>query len=664
MKIVLKQSALSALFVLAVFASTAQKDFLVEADGFYKGGQLRSAIDAYQRAYPKAKTAEEKGYIKFQLGECHRMAASAPKAEEFYKAAVDLKYSDNRLYCRYADVQHQQGKYEEALANYKKCNGAEAKLGIESCTKSMELKKATTRYVVQEEAVLNTEHYDMTPIFGDRQGKTMYFTSNRPGSTGPNINQKKFGSNGDIWTTSKDAKGHWGQPAIVPGLNSDVDEGAAVFDSRFSTIYFTRCPEDPKGKKGFGCEICMTEKKGKGWDDIVVLPLKPEDGGDTMTVGHPALAPDDSYMVFASDMPGGQGGKDLWISKYDKREKKWMTPTNLGAGINTPGDELFPYIHPTTGALFFSSNGHPGMGGIDIFKAEKSGDAAWGKPENMGTPLNSPAHDYGIIFEGTDYTRGFFTSNRKGNNTKDDIYSFNMPPLNFDLTCIVLDKDSKEPIRGAKIKLLGTNNTSIEVETDENGQFFFEKNAAGERYIAQSVNYNIEVSKIGEYLNAKDAFTTMNLTESTKFYKEFLVQSVIKEIRVPEVRYDFDSDVLQVNDSVNSKDSLNFVYDVLTENPTIVIKLKSHTDCRGNDKYNEDLAQRRAQACVNYLLTEKGIPADRIVPVGRGEYEPLKGLECDAIEKLPTKAEREGAHQRNRRTNIEIISWDYVPKEQ
>lgn len=666
MSILRRTSALFALFLFATVAASAQKDFLAEADNFFKGGQLRSAIDSYQRAYSKVKSAEQKGYVRFQIGECYRMAANAKKAEEFYQAAIDLKYSDSKVFLRIAEVQKEQGSYEEALKNYEKyaqSGGAEGKLGMESCNKALELMNEKTRYVVQEEAVLNTEYYDMVPVFADNRGKELVFTSNRPGSTGTEDNERKMGPNGDIWMTAKDAKGHWAQPTIMPEVNSEFDEGAVTFDRRFASMYFTRCPKDPKGKKSLGCDICMTSKKGKRWEDPVVLTELKPDGNDTVTVGHPTLATDDSYMVFVSDMAGGKGGKDLWMSKYDKREKKWMTPVNMAA-LNTKGDELFPYIHPKTGDLFFASNGYPGLGGLDIFKAAKAGEDSWGSPTNFGYPINSSAHDYGIMFETDDYTRGYFTSNRKGDNTKDDIYTFNMPSINFELSCFVFDKDTKEPITGAIINLIGSDNTSITVETDGNGQFTFDKNQAGERFIKKETNYNIEVSKKGEYLNAKDAITTLNLKESTKFYKEFLVQSVQTEIRVPEVRYDYDSDVLQVNDSVSSKDSLNFVYDILTENPTIVIKLKSHTDCRGNDKYNEDLAQRRAQSCVAYLVGEKGIPSDRIVPVGRGEYEPLAGLECDNIEKLPTKQEREAAHQKNRRTNIEIISWDYVPAEE
>jgi peptidoglycan-associated lipoprotein len=653
--------------ILISSLSFSQKDFLLEAENHFKGGKMRSAIDAYQRAAGAAKTTEQKGYIHYQLGECHRLVANPAKAQESYEVAIKMNYSNNKVYLRLAEVLKEQGKYEESMKNYEKYTkaggGPEGKSGLEACQKAIEMQNKKSRYVVEEVNVLNTEMYDMVPVFADRQNKELVFTSNRQGSTGTEDNERKVGPNGDIWITTKDAKGHWGQPVILQGLNSEFDEGAIAFDNRFSTIYFTRCPKDPKGKQSLGCDICKSEKKGKNWGEVEVVPIKQE-GMDSVTVGHPAMAIDDSYMLFASDMPGGNGGRDLWMTKYDKREKKWLTPVNLGSGVNTAGDELFPYIHPVTGDLFFASNGHPGLGGLDIFKAPKTGEGTWGKPENFGYPINSHAHDYGIVFESKDFTRGMFTSNRKGNNTKDDIYAFNLPPILYQLQCLVLDKETKEPVADAQIILVGSDNSSITVKTDANGQVMFEKNEAGDRFINSNTNYNIEVSKQGSYLVGKDAITTVGVEKSTNFVKEFLLTSIVKDIVVPEVRYDYDKWALQVNDSVNSKDSLDFVYNILIENPTIVIELKSHTDCRGNDKYNEELALKRAKECVKYLVEEKGIPADRIVPIGRGEYDPLVGLECANIEKLPTKAEKEAAHQKNRRTNVKIISWDYVPKGQ
>lgn len=663
-----KSGVLLLLFVFLFSGASAQKNFLAEADAYFEGGNLRSAIDSYKRAYAKAKGTEEKGYIRFQLGECHRMISDPEKAEEYYDAAIKLKYSDNLVYLKIADVQKQMGEYQEAMENYQAYVDAtgrqEGKLGVESCKLAMELKDQPSRYKVEEVRVLNTDQYDMSPVFADRRSTELVFTSNRKGSTGTIDNPRKVASNGDLWITTQDRKGHWGQPVIIEGgINTEHDEGASTFDRNQKTIYFTRCEMDPKGKKSMGCEIWFSEKKGSRWDDPEKLELKPE-GADTLSVGHPALAPDDTYMIFAGDLPGGQGGKDLWISEYDRREKKFMPPKNLGPGINTPSDELFPYIHPETKALFFSSTGHPGMGGLDIFKAESNGDKAWGKPENMGHPLNSAAHDYGIIFESADYTRGYLTSNRKGK-SMDDLYSFNLPPLTFKLVAIVRDEDTKDPIPGATLTLTGTDNSLVEVETGEDGTFEFGQKEDGSWYMVGEQNYTLEASKVGEYLAPQPEMkSTKGYDESQVFYVEFLLTSAKKPIELPEVRYDYDDWVLQVNDTVNSKDSLNYLYDIMIENPTIVVQLMSHTDCRGSDDYNRELAQKRAQSCVDYLVDEKGIAQDRLVPLGKGEDEPLPGLECDNIEKLPTKQEREAAHQKNRRTNCLILRWDYVPEDE
>ncbi len=668
---------LTTAFLLFIsMAVEAQKNFFKDAERYYEGGMIERAIDSYKKAYTHAlpggsgKKVDKlgtKGYIQYQLGNCYYRYREVEKAQESYEKAIKLKYDKTQpdVYLKLAQVQKEQSLYEEAKRNFKKYHGltgdAKGKKGEESCDLSLNLMKDKTRYKVAEETVLNTEDYDMSPLFASSKYDELYFTSDRKGATGEIHNDRTGGQNKDVWYTKRDNKGHWSEPTILSdGINTEHDEGAAVVDKRGKMMIFTRCIHDKK--KSLGCDLYAAVKKGKAWADAEKIKLRPDGYEDSaMAVGHPTLSGDGQFILFASNMPGGQGGLDIWMSEYDKREKTWKKPVNLGPTINTKGDEMFPTIR-SNGDLYIASNGHAGLGGLDNFKCKKTGDKQWGKPENMGVPLNSQADDYGIIFEGTK-ERGLFTSNRKGK-TRDDIWSFNLPPKIFKLTCYVMDKETKDPIADAEIKLIGSDNNLYTLKTDENGMVEFDKKPGGRNYVIEETNYNIEVGKTGDYLNGKQAFTTVGLEKSENFVYEFLLQSTKKVIRLPEVRYDYDSHILQVNDSVNSKDSLNYLYDLMQENPTLVVKLRSHTDCRGNDRYNEALAKRRAESCVKYLVEEKGMPEDRFVPVGMGEKEPLPGLGCKQIDKLPTKAEQEAAHQRNRRTDCKVISSDYVPKEE
>lgn len=666
----------TAFLILSSISLNAQKNFFKDAEMYYEGGMLTRAIDSYMKAYTKAlpqggggaKATKlgTKGYIQYRLGDCYYRFREVEKAQEAYEKAILLKYDKEMpdVYLKLGDVLKEQSSYDEAKINYEKfydiTGDARGKEGIESCKMSLNLMKEKTRYRVVEETVLNTEDYDFSPLFVSSKFDELMFTSDRKGATGEIINDRTGGQNKDVWFTQRDNKGHWSQPVILDeSINTEHDEGAAVTYKNGRELYFTRCIHDKK--KSLGCDLYYAEKKGKRWSDAEKLMLRPEGYEDSaIAIGHPAISNDGKTLLFASDMPGGQGGLDIWMSEYDRREKKWGKPVNLGPSINTKGNEMFPHIRQN-GDLYIASDGHAGLGGLDNFKCKKSGKLQWEKPVNLGVPLNSNADDYGIIFEGNK-ERGLFTSNRKGK-TRDDIWSFNLPPKIFKLTCVVMDKDTKEPIPDAEIKLVGSDNNLFTLTTDENGMVVYDKKPNGQFYVTEETNYNIEVGKQGEYLNGAQSFTTVGVEESKEFVYEFLLTNIIQPIRLPEVRYDYDSDVLQVNDSVHSKDSLNFLYDLMIDNPTIIVRLRSHTDCRGSDKYNRDLALRRAKSCVNYLVEEKGIPKDRLIPMGMGEDEPLPGLECKAIDKLPTKQEQEAAHQRNRRTDCKVESWDYVPKE-
>lgn len=656
---------LLSLFFSLVNEGVAQKDFMKDADAAFNNESYYTAADLYKKAQAKAKPAE-KAKIFYLIGECYNNMLDAAQAETYYKKAIQLKYekTDPGVLYNLAGVYKRQGDYKSAKEYYEKYLAAkpgdkDAQAGLESCQKALEWMNEPTRYIIQNEVQLNTTAYDYSPAWGDKKHTQLIFSSSRQGSTGDEVDPRTGQSYMDLWITTRDNTGKWGQPQILPKelINTEDNEGTAIMDSKGKYLFFTRCPRVKK--ENIGCDIFMSQAQGSSWTKAEKIVLKPE-GADTVSCGHPALDRNATLMIFASDLPGGQGGKDLWYTEYNKREKTWGTPVNLGPAINTSGDELFPYL-ADDGTLYFSSNGHIGMGALDIFKAENTGDKKWENVENLKYPFNSPENDFGILFEKGTTTRGFFSSGREGGKGYDDIWNFNLPEIKFIAEVYVKNKETGDPIPGVSITLTGSDGSQVVKTTDEEGKLVFDEDG-GKRYLQKETNYTLEANK-DEYLVAKSSFTTVGLDVSKKFIEDIFIQPATKEtvIDFPEVQYAYNKSELLVDDRINSKDSLDYLYKTLMENPTIVIELQAHTDCRGSDSYNKKLSQARAQSCVDYLIS-KGIPADRMVPVGYGEDIPRAvGLECETIAKMPTKEEQEAAHQRNRRTQFRVLSFDYKP---
>jgi peptidoglycan-associated lipoprotein len=669
MKLIL---CLTAVFYLTVLG-TSQKNFAKEADNAFMNESFYSAIELYKKAEVKEKKPAEKARINFQIAECYRMMVEPAQAQTFYKRSVMLKYDKEHpeLYIYLADVLKEQGDYKSAEENYNNFlaidpNSVLAKEGAESCKKAIEWTDEPTKHFIQNEIQINTDHYDYSSAWGDKKHETIIFSSSREGSTGEAVDMRTGESYMDLWSSTRDNKGKWGEPMPLPlTINTEDNEGASVLNKKGDQMFFTRCPREKK--TNIGCDIFTAKKQGDGWKKAELLVLKP-DGADSLSCGHPTIDMTGTLMIFASDLPGGFGGKDLWYTEFNKRDKVWGEPTNLGATINTSGDEMFPHLTDKK-VLYFSSTGHPGMGGLDIFKAENSGDKVWENIENLRYPLNSAEHDFGIIFErGSDERRGFFTSNRDGGKGKDDLYSFNLPDILFSLVVYVTNKEDNEPVAGVTVSLKGDDGSEVVRTTDAEGKLVFEEEGK-KRFILKETSYNLEVSK-DEYLAATNTISTKGEEKSKRFLEEVFLQPVVNEvgeaivIDFPEVQYAYDKWDLLVDERINSQDSLDYLFNTLTQNPNIVIELQAHTDCRGSSRYNKDLSQKRAQSCVDYLIS-KGIPADRMVPVGYGESTPrADGLECKSIDKMGTKEEQEAAHQRNRRTQFRVLSSDYKAPEQ
>ncbi|NBG66588.1 OmpA family protein [Acidiluteibacter ferrifornacis] len=631
---------------------SAQKNFLEEADhALYKEGKYFDAIEMYKKAYTKEKGRDVKAEIIFKIAESYRLSDQAEQAEVWYDKAILARYNNPLSYLHLGEMKMLNGKYDEAIVQFKKYiaevpEDPRGEQGVKSAQDAQKWKDQPTKYVVEPMSLLNSEGYDFSPTFADKNNEEIIFTSLREGATGSGVSAVTGQSFADLYVSSVDRKGKWSEPKLVEGINTESEEGSAVMNQRRNTIYFTRCMVDKKGY--FGCKIYQAKKMGNAFGQEEAIAI----GNDSTTIGHPALSSDDKTLIFAADLEGGYGGKDLWYTTLISRSKGWSEPINLGSDINTKGDEMFPYIKED-GTLYFASDGLPGMGGLDIFSAESLGENKWGNPQNMKSPINSNANDFGIIFNGNQ-NRGYFTTSRQGGKGEDDIWSFSEPPLFFKLNGLVKNLETGEPLVAATVTLIGTDGTTAEAETDAAGTFEFADNA-GDPYIKPNTSYSISVTKPG-FLKAKGNETTVDIEESKQFSHLYELQPITKDpIKLPEILYEFNKTTL----TQQAKDSLNYLYGILVDNPNIVIELKANTDSRGSGPYNLKLSQGRAESAVNYLVS-LGIAEDRMVPKGYGENALL--ITDAEINAMATEEEREAAHQLNRRTEFSILRTDYIPK--
>lgn len=651
---IMKVAFTAFLFTLISLSSMAQGGKTRKADEAYNNYLYTDAIELYKKALTKIDNKSQKALVNFRLGECYRKINDLKNAESWYAKAVKAKYPDPRAVLLLADCKKAQEKYNEAITDYneyKKLVPSDPRGddGVKSCEIAQKWKDSPTKHEVQI-LPFNTKASEFSPIFADKKGSKIWFTSSRDGSAGGGTDETTGQSFSDIFEVTKDKKGAWSTPsAVASQINSKFNEGSACFNKKKTTVYFTRCPEEKK--KSLGCEIWFSEKKGSNWGEAVkIVDLSP---ADSFTVGHPTVSADESFMLFASDMPGGLGGKDIWKTSYDKKAKTWSKPVNLGPTINTSGDEMFPFL-ADDGTLFFASNGHLGMGGLDNFRAPVSGDS-WGTITNLKYPLNSAADDFGIACDAKG-ENGYLTSARAGGKGADDIYSFSVPPINFALMGTAYDSDSKEKIINATIKLIGSDGSNVEAKTDANGSYRFDFTPEGKRYVVQNVSYTVS-GTMEKYLSDKADFTTVGIEVQTDFTKDLYLKPIKKQpIRLPDILYDLAKWDLKPE----YQDSLNGLIKTLNDNPNIVIELGSHTDTRDNDKANEILSFKRAQSVIDYLVS-KGIAGDRMTAKGYGEKSPL--ISDKEIAQMATNEEKEAAHQKNRRTEFKILREDYVPKE-
>ena len=657
------RAAFAIAFALIALPGLAQNDMTADADAaFDRGGYFEAAKD-YQVAYAKLKgNLEEKGRVCFRIGECYRLSRALPAAEEWYKRAVDLKWAaDNpEVFKNYGLVFMGQGDFDDAVEQFQKykSNGGDGELAdtfIQSCNNAAEsLIVGESRFVVEPLVMVNSPNFDFAMSFADKRGEEVIFASSRSSSAGSGEDPITGESYMDLFMAEVDRKNKWSIPEPLGNtINSPSNEGGVVLNSDYKTLYFTRCLVDKDNN--FPCDIYVSQKVGSRWGAAEEMGiLDREAGDDSSQVGQPALTPDDQFMVFVSDMEGGQGGRDLWYIQYNDASGEWSSPENMGPGINSSSDEFFPHIRKN-GDLYFASDRPGGMGGLDILKATWKGDGMnFETPEFMEYPINTASDDFALVYHPKE-EKGYLSSDRPESKGKDDIFAFSMPPLEFDYVPYVYDYDTGMPIVGAKVTVTSSDGASVSANTDSEGGA-----EDGDWEVGAESTYSVDISMEG-YISAGDQFSTIGLSKSTNFIKEYLLREVVtnEDYPMPLVQYEFAKADLIVNEAVNSKDSLDYLVDLLERNPTFVISLEAHTDTRGGVKANDLLSQQRAETCVNYLV-ERGIEKARLQPLGRGESMPL--ISDAEIAALATEEEREAAHQMNRRTVFRITSFDYVPE--
>jgi peptidoglycan-associated lipoprotein len=685
----MKKSLILFGFVLtSIFTTQAQNKqvpkYVRDANMVYANGNYFEAIakceDAFKKLGVKG-SLREKGDMAFQIAESYRNIERYDKANEWYGVCLELKYFDvtPEVYYLKGNMLRMMGNFSEAKKNYQEYKRAAPDLKtkeidnlIAACDKFKDYENEESRFVVKCETKINTKEFDMAPSFGDKKGKVVFFSSNRDEAFGDKKDPITGMKYMDIFFAEFDDKGN---PSNVKSfdtkgiINTVESEGSICFDSRRKTIYFTRCPIQKN--KNLGCNIWMADVNGEDFDNVQKITLKSH---DSISVGHPCITEDGLMLIFASDMaesPNGQksfGGRDLWYVNYDKRNKVWDSiPKNMGAEFNTSGNELFPTLGPK-GQLFFASDGLPGIGGLDIFTAERVGtENKWTKVRNLGWPFNSKANDYHMCdFDGKS---GFFTSERKTAASQEyapDIWSYSLPPVLFDLRVVVYEIGNKnKKIEGAKVEVTDSDGNKWEGITDKSGRTvkWVEKSDKS-RYIVAEKDYVMKAGKARYFTDTKGAkISTKGLDQSQSFIIELPLIPI--EIRTPEVRYFLDRWDFINDATCMSKDSLKFLENLLKDNPTLVIELYSHTDARGSVEHNQVLSENRAKAVYKYLVEEKGVDPRRIKPIGMGEAEPATWVDEKGQEVILTeayinqfskdKARFEKLHQINRRTTVKVV---------
>jgi len=571
----------------------------------YALGEYYQASIYYKKAYSRTspKDRPKRALRAFKMGECYRRINYTQKALAAYQNAVRYKIQDSLALFHLARIQLKAGQYKQAEENFRlyldKDPGNElARSGLLSCELAPQWKATPNLYKVKKEQLFNSRRADYSPMLLGDESDMLFITSTRNQSKGDEISGITGAKYADMFVSRKGEDKKWKQVEEIDSeINTDYDEGVCCFSPDGKTMYFTRCSSDPDYPRY--AEIWESARSDASWSS----PKKCEISKDTLSsYAHPAVSPDGGWLYFVSDMPGGEGGFDIWRTRIVS--SGFGGVENLGRPINTSGDEMFPTFKPT-GELYFSSDGHPGMGGLDILKATNDSVRGW-IVENQQFPLNSSADDFGMTFEGL-HNRGFFCSSRNDGKGWEHIFSFEYPEILQTVTGWVYEKDGYELPEGL-VYMVGNDGTNEKLSVKGDGSFT--------KIIKPGVDY-VFLGTCKGYLNVRQQLRVEPSEESEEYTLQFPLPPINVPVLIDNIFYEFDKASL----TPESTNALDMLVVMLNENPNITIELSSHCDYRGNDAYNQRLSQRRAESVVNYLI-EHGVVSERLVAVGYGEERP------------------------------------------
>lgn len=651
-----KVLALLVLSLLLLAGCGAEKN-MKKAEKFMAIGEYYDAASQYKQAYSKTppKERDRRGLIAGKMAVCYRKINSTPKAVAAYrnmvrynKATVDDRLELGRQLLKNGDYKQAAEQFRVVLDSMP--DNVLARNGLLSAQQAPVWKKQGSRYTVKRMDVFNSRRAEYSPMLSGDQFDQLYFTSTRNDATGDELSGITGTKNGDIFVSQKDDKGKWSKPEVVNGgLNTEADEGASCLSPDQREMYLTQCVTDPSYPRY--AQIVKSNRSDAAWGKASSVELTK----DTLSCfAHPAVLPDGQWLYFVSDMPGGKGGLDIWRVRITSAGYGGVE--NLGEPINTSGNEMFPTFRPN-GDLYFSSDGHPGMGGLDIFIAHPGKTGRY-VLEHPGYPLNSQGDDFGMTFEGVK-NRGFFSSNRNDGRGWDHIYSFVNPEIVQSVKGWVYEQEGYE-LPAAQVYMIGSDGTNLKLGVKSDGSF--------EKELTPGVEYMFLATCKG-FLNHKEELKVVPMNDSHEYVLQFPLASITAPVLIDNIFYDFNKATLRPE----SQTALDELVKLLNENPNVTIELSSHCDYKGSSAYNKLLAQRRAESVVNYLV-DKGIARDRLSPVGYGKEKP-KTIRKKLTEKLTWLKEgdvlteefikkldpekQEICNQLNRRTEFIVLRTTY-----
>lgn len=621
-------------------------------------GEYFDAADQFKKAYSKtpSKDRDQRGIIARHMGYCYERINASQKSVAAYRNCVRYNQADVNIHLSLGRQLLKTGDYKNAAKEFELVldslpDNILAKNGLISAQNAPQWKKEGSHYTIKKQDVFNSRRADYSPVLAGDQYDRLYFTSTRNDAEGDELSGITGTKNADIFCSEKDDKGKWGKPEQVNGgLNTEFDEGACCFSVDGREMYLTQCATD--GQYPRYAQIVKSSRSDAAWGKGNIVEL----AKDTLSsFAHPAISPDGNWIYFTSDMPGGQGGLDIWRARITAAGFGGVE--NLGPQINTPGNEMFPSFRPN-GDLYFSSDGHPGMGGLDIYYATADADRKL-KIVHPGYPLNSNGDDFGMTFEGHKNS-GYFSSNRAdAGRGWDKIYSFENPEIIQTVKGWVYEDDGYE-LPKALVYMVGNDGTNLRISVKGDGSF--------EQVINPGVEY-IFLATCSGYLNHKEELTVQPVNASEEYTLQFPLANISVPTLINNIFYDFNKATLKPESTA----ALDRLVELLNENPNITIELSAHCDYRGSDAYNLTLSQRRAEAVCDYLK-EHGIAADRLTPRGYGKQKPktirkkltetypwLKEndqLIEEFIRKLP-EDQQEICNQLNRRTEFLVLRTTY-----